>query len=232
MGSTTQYDRSQMFHPEQARRYVEQKRWSDALKECDGLLNGSDRSYFTSAEIWGMRAISLLWLGKHDEAESSLVEVEALGAGTTDMVRWYLRQKLAYHGDRGEIKESDATLARLLKIAPMPLGVIAMRNGRVRYNAGIMAHTRGRRDACLSEAVAQFASAETIWNAVESVEDTTRLENYALWFLAIVNQSKTSWHMSHVNQLLENIELLDAPMATTLRKKLRRRKYLGFRVYR
>jgi hypothetical protein len=232
VGSTAQHEIKRTYRPEQAQHYIEQNRWSEALEACDGMLNGSNRTYFSNPEVWGMQAEALVQLGRLSDAEWSIKQAMELDDRRIDTFRRYLRQKHAYFCSHGKVRESDLTLAQLVLTEPLDNGIIAMLSGRVRFNAGTYTLSRGVRDAYLADAVQQFAAAESFWTTDESINDSVRLENYILWFLAIVNQSRSSWGMHDVSQILGNIAKLDPTVATELRRKLRYRKLLGFRIQR
>ncbi len=233
MGSTT-HQHTESFYLEKAQDYIKRRKWADALKECEGLLNGNNRSFFRSSEVWAMRAIALLWQDRLEDAEYAITESQNPGmrGDSKEFFVEYNQQKLAYYTAKGDIGCFNIALGRLANVSVLDPGWVSMQRGITYYRAStkVVHTTRGYRDDQLHQASRCFKSADQTWEESGDADTATRLLNLKYWLIALANQSPTQWTPS-VQPILSKIELLDRPMAKELRRKYRLRKVLGFRIH-
>lgn len=230
MESTTHSRMTNEYSERRLREYVDRRKWNDAFKECDGLLNGNDRSYFQRADIWVTMAIINTWLNKHDSAAHCMAEAKGCLGMTPELTLWFLRNKQDFHSVRGHVGQSDAAVLAIEELAPVGDVWMRIRFARVRVNAATLGFTtRGKKHELLDDAERLCRDADSILAGTDSTDLV--LANLKVWFLAAANQSDWN-HTKVARQLIDRIAELAPDDAARLRKQLRwKRRWLGLHIH-
>jgi hypothetical protein len=236
VGSTTPSKKVQPYRLDLAESYIDRQQWTRALEQCEGLLNGNKRQYFTDPHVWAYRAYALLWLGKKTDAEWSIAQAIDLSMQpdiSNNLRTRYLDHLLKYTAHRDDSNGFNAAVARLDRVyySTYGSGRLVALTAQLHYRAAMRLHTRGNRNLRLVGVVISCRRAESIWTErAETVPSAERVQNLSIWLMALANQTR-GWDEFEIVEVLEKIQRLDASMAAQLRKKLRWRKLLGFTIY-
>lgn len=211
-----------------AREQMDRRQWSDALVSIDKVLNSGERSFFTSAEVWMLKAIAERRLGRVGDATSSMQQSRQLLDSDDNEAR-YLRH-VAHHcaetGDHEALK--DVLDNHLASLPGFDQGWSYMMRGRAVYASGRNVMTRGLRNERLALAADLFQAAEDFWahHSEQPVSTRNRVNNLVGLFGAYAAQSGGLRAVETLDTL-RMITELDETLGADLKKKLRWHRWLG-----